>query len=196
VTQNCTIYVKGFDTTITEERLKEFFTECGAIKSMKIPTAPITTGAGDNQIENKPYGYITFENQSQAKDVRFHFSRDLNFQAVDKFNQQSLDGKQITVNILERKEQRRERILKIKNNMRRQFKYSQALSFGQFPFDESMHMHMAMNPMMMQRNTNHSLQTFDRNAPNAWLQTTQNVIQSPNGWSQTKSNSSHLCKLE
>jgi RNA recognition motif-containing protein len=64
--ENCNIFVKGFDESMTEEMLEKFFRSYGPVKSCKI--------AKDSETgKSKCYGFVWFEEGKYANAAMLDF---------------------------------------------------------------------------------------------------------------------------
>ncbi|XP_030495628.1 polyadenylate-binding protein 7 [Cannabis sativa] len=84
--KNSNVYIKNIDDDVTEEELKEHFSQCGTITSVKLMT-------NDKGI-NKGFGFVCFSTPEEA------------YSAVNTFNGSMFHRKPLYVSIAQRKEDR------------------------------------------------------------------------------------------
>ena len=81
--KNCNLYVKNLPYDLTEEKMKEIFSKCGEIKSVKISQYILVTKVKDkfeNFKTSHGYGFVCYTNEEGAKN------------AIKEFNQKYLPG--------------------------------------------------------------------------------------------------------
>ena len=81
--KNCNLYVKNLPYELTEEKMKEIFSKCGEIKSVKISQFILVTKVKDkfeNFKTSHGYGFVCYTSEEGAKN------------AIKEFNQKYLPG--------------------------------------------------------------------------------------------------------
>ena len=75
--KNCNLYIKNLPYDLTEEKLKEIFSQCGEVKSVKIEKFILQTKIHNEFVEkeeSKGFGYICFTSEEAAKKAREEFN--------------------------------------------------------------------------------------------------------------------------
>ena len=68
--KNCNLYVKNLPYDLTEEKLKEIFSKCGEVKSVKIDKYLLQTKINGQFVEketSKGFGYVCYTSEEFAK---------------------------------------------------------------------------------------------------------------------------------
>ena len=82
-TKNCNLYVKNLPKDLTEEKMKEIFSACGEVKSVKIDKYILQTkehGKDVDYIESKGFGFVCYNDEKDAQ------------KAIQKFHETKLPG--------------------------------------------------------------------------------------------------------
>lgn len=85
------VYIRNFDLEVSEEQLKEFFTQYGKVKNVRI----MVTQIGEER-KSKGFGFVCFEEAVDAAKIV----------ELSKENQLTLQGRNILANFYETKEER------------------------------------------------------------------------------------------
>ena len=81
--KNCNLFVKNLPYDLTEEKLKEIFSKCGEIKSVKISKFLLVTKISDKFVESETsrgFGFVCFTSEEGAR------------KAKEEFNEKTLPG--------------------------------------------------------------------------------------------------------
>ena len=81
--KNCNLYIKNLPLELTEEKMKEIFSEVGEVKSVKIDKYILQTKVNGKDVEtfdSRGFGYVCYTNEEDAK------------KAIDKFHEKQLPG--------------------------------------------------------------------------------------------------------
>ena len=81
--KNCNLYVKNLPYDLTEEKMKEIFSKCGEVKSVKISKFLLVTKVKDKFVEyltSHGYGFVCYTSEEGAK------------KAIEEFNGKYLPG--------------------------------------------------------------------------------------------------------
>ena len=81
--KNCNLYVKNLPYELTEEKMKEIFSKCGEVKSVKISQFMLVTKVNDkfvNYVTSHGFGYVCYTSEEGAK------------KAIETFNEKYLPG--------------------------------------------------------------------------------------------------------
>ena len=81
--KNCNLYVKNLPYELTEEKMKEIFSKCGEVKSVKISKFMLVTKVKDkfeNFVTSHGYGFVCYTSEEGAK------------KAIEEFNGKYLPG--------------------------------------------------------------------------------------------------------
>jgi polyadenylate-binding protein len=105
--KNCNLHIKNLPRDITEEKLKEIFSKCGEIKSVKISKFILQTKRNNEFVESeesKGFGFICFTTEEAAK------------KAKEEFDQKTLPGyenskRPVLINYFMPKNERRQQYL-------------------------------------------------------------------------------------
>ena len=74
--KNCNLHIKNLPYNLTEEKLKEIFSKCGEVKSVKIDKFILQTKKNDQFVESeesKGFGYVCFTTEEAAKKAKEEF---------------------------------------------------------------------------------------------------------------------------
>ena len=74
--KNCNLHIKNLPYNLTEEKLKEIFSKCGEVKSVKIDKYILQTKKQDQFVESeesKGFGYVCFTTEEAAKKAKEEF---------------------------------------------------------------------------------------------------------------------------
>ena len=74
--KNCNLYVKNLPYDLTEEKLKEIFSKCGEVKSVKIDKYLLQTKINGQFVEketSKGFGYVCYTSEEFAKKAKEEF---------------------------------------------------------------------------------------------------------------------------
>ena len=74
--KNCNLYVKNLPYDLTEEKLKEIFSKCGEVKSVKIDKYILQTKINNEFVEketSKGFGYVCYTSEEGAKKAKEEF---------------------------------------------------------------------------------------------------------------------------
>ena len=81
--KNCNLFIKNLPYDLTEEKLKEIFSKCGEVKSVKISKYLLVTKISDKFVESETsrgFGFVCYTSEESAK------------KAIEEFNQKNLPG--------------------------------------------------------------------------------------------------------
>ena len=81
--KNCNLYVKNLPYELTEEKMREIFSKCGEVKSVKISQYLLVTKVKDkfeNYITSRGFGFVCYTSEEGAK------------KAIEEFNGKYLPG--------------------------------------------------------------------------------------------------------
>jgi len=81
--KNCNLYVKNLPYELTEEKMKDIFSKCGEVKSVKISQYLLVTKVKDkfeNYITSRGFGFVCYTSEEGAK------------KAIEEFNGKYLPG--------------------------------------------------------------------------------------------------------
>ena len=81
--KNCNLFIKNLPYDLTEEKLKEIFSKCGEVKSVKISKYLLVTKVSDKFVESETsrgFGFVCYTSEESAK------------KAIEEFNQKNLPG--------------------------------------------------------------------------------------------------------
>ena len=74
--KNCNLHIKNLPYDLTEEKLKEIFSKCGEVKSVKIDKFILQTKINDKFVESeesKGFGYVCFTSEEAARKAKEEF---------------------------------------------------------------------------------------------------------------------------
>jgi len=74
--KNCNLFVKNLPYDLTEEKLKEIFSKCGEIKSVKISKFLLVTKISDKFVESETsrgFGFVCFTSEEGARKAKEEF---------------------------------------------------------------------------------------------------------------------------
>ena len=74
--KNCNLHIKNLPYNLTEEKLKEIFSKCGEVKSVKIDKFILQTKKNDQFVESeesKGFGYVCFTSEEAARKAKEEF---------------------------------------------------------------------------------------------------------------------------
>ena len=75
--KNCNLYVKNLPYELTEDKMKEIFSKCGDVKSVKISQFLLVTKVKDkfvNYVSSHGFGYVCYTNEEGAKKAVAEFN--------------------------------------------------------------------------------------------------------------------------
>ena len=75
--KNCNLYVKNLPYDLTEDKMKEIFSVCGEVKSVKISQYQLVTKVRNefkSYITSHGYGFVCYTNEEDAKKAIEHFN--------------------------------------------------------------------------------------------------------------------------
>jgi polyadenylate-binding protein len=75
--KNCNLYVKNLPYELTEDKMKEIFSKCGDVKSVKISQFLLVTKVKDkfvNYVSSHGFGYVCYTNEEGAKKAIAEFN--------------------------------------------------------------------------------------------------------------------------
>ncbi len=75
--KNCNLYVKNLPYELTEEKMKEIFSKCGEVKSVKISQFLLVTKVNDkfvNYVSSHGFGYVCYTSEEGAKKAIAEFN--------------------------------------------------------------------------------------------------------------------------
>ncbi len=81
--KNCNLFIKNLPYDLTEDKLKEIFSKCGDVKSVKISKFLLVTKVSDKFVESETsrgFGFVCYTDEEGAK------------KAIEEFNQKNLPG--------------------------------------------------------------------------------------------------------
>ena len=76
--KNCNLYIKNLPHELTEEKLKEIFSKCGEIKSVKISKFILQTKRSGEFVEieqSRGFGFVCFTTEEAAKKAKEEFDK-------------------------------------------------------------------------------------------------------------------------
>ena len=117
--KNCNLYIKNLPYDLTEEKLKEIFSACGEVKSVKIEKFILQTKIHNEFVEkeeSKGFGYVCFTSEEAAK------------KAKDEYNNKTLPGfenskRPIIINNFMPKNERKQMLNKIQTSQNQNYSY-------------------------------------------------------------------------
>ncbi len=117
--KNCNLYIKNLPYDLTEEKLKEIFSACGEVKSVKIEKFILQTKIHNvfvEKEESKGFGYVCFTSEEAAK------------KAKDEYNNKTLPGfenskRPIIINNFMPKNERKQMLNKIQTSQNQNYSY-------------------------------------------------------------------------
>jgi polyadenylate-binding protein len=118
--KNCNLYIKNLPNDLTEEKLKEIFSKCGEVKSVKIEKFILQTKINNEFVEkeeSRGFGYICFTSEEGAK------------KAKEEFNNKSLPGyenskRPILISNFMPKNERKQMLNKIQTSQNQNYPYN------------------------------------------------------------------------
>ena len=136
--KNCNLYVKNLPYDLTEEKMKEIFSQCGEVKSVKIDKFILQTKINNEFVEkeqSKGFGYVCYTSEEDAK------------KAKEEFNGKPLPGyenskRPILINNFMPKNERKQFLNKMQNSQNQNYPYNMPPMAPGFPY---------MYPQMFQR---------------------------------------------
>ena len=75
--KNCNLYVKNLPYELTEDKMKEIFSKCGEVKSVKISQFLLVTKVNDkfvNYVSSHGFGYVCYTSEEGAKKAITEFN--------------------------------------------------------------------------------------------------------------------------
>jgi len=124
--KNCNLFVKNLPYDLTEEKLKEIFSKCGEIKSVKISKYLLVTKVKDTFVEqetSRGFGFICFTSEEAAN------------KAKEEFNNKNLPGyenskRPIIISEFMPRNERRQYLNKLQENQNTGFPYPPGQPFA------------------------------------------------------------------
>ena len=118
--KNCNLYVKNLPYDLTEEKLKEIFSKCGEVKSVKIDKYILQTKINNEFVEketSKGFGYVCYTSEESAK------------KAKEEFDGKTLPGyenskRPIMISNFMPKNERKQFLNKIQNDQRQNYPFN------------------------------------------------------------------------
>jgi len=118
--KNCNLHIKNLPYDLTEEKLKEIFSKCGEVKSVKIDKFILQTKINDKFVESeesKGFGYVCFTSEEAAR------------KAKEEFNGKTLPGyenskRPILINNFMPKNERKQFLNKLQANQNQNYPYN------------------------------------------------------------------------
>ena len=118
--KNCNLHIKNLPYDLTEEKLKEIFSKCGEVKSVKIDKFILQTKINDKFVESeesKGFGYVCFTSEEAAR------------KAKEEFNGKTLPGyenskRPILINNFMPKNERKQFLNKLQSNQNQNYPYN------------------------------------------------------------------------
>ena len=127
--KNCNLHIKNLPYDLTEEKLKEIFSKCGEVKSVKIDKFILQTKINDKFVESeesKGFGYVCFTSEEAAR------------KAKEEFDGKTLPGyenskRPILINNFMPKNERKQFLNKLQANQNHNYPYNMPPPMPGFP---------------------------------------------------------------
>ena len=128
--KNCNLYVKNLPYDLTEDKLKEIFSKCGEVKSVKIDRFILQTKVNNKFVEkeqSRGFGYVCYTSEEDAK------------KAKEEFNGKPLPGyenskRPILINNFMPKNERKQYLNKMQNSQNQNYPYNMPPMAPGFPY--------------------------------------------------------------
>ena len=128
--KNCNLYIKNLPYDLTEDKLKEIFSKCGEVKSVKIDKFILQTKINNKFVEkeeSKGFGYVCYTSEEGAK------------RAKEEFNGKILPGyenskRPILINNFMPKNERKQFLNKIQTSQNQNYPYMPSPAPGYPPY--------------------------------------------------------------
>ena len=128
--KNCNLYIKNLPYDLTEDKLKEIFSKCGEVKSVKIDKFILQTKINNKFVEkeeSKGFGYVCYTSEEGAK------------KAKEEFNGKILPGyenskRPILINNFMPKNERKQLLNKIQSSQNQNYPYMPSPAPGYPPY--------------------------------------------------------------
>ena len=128
--KNCNLYIKNLPYDLTEDKLKEIFSKCGEVKSVKIDKFILQTKINNKFVEkeeSRGFGYVCYTSEEGAK------------KAKEEFNGKTLPGyenskRPILINNFMPKNERKQLLNKIQTSQNQNYPYMPSPAPGYPPY--------------------------------------------------------------
>ena len=128
--KNCNLYIKNLPYDLTEDKLKEIFSKCGEVKSVKIDKFILQTKINNKFVEkeeSRGFGYVCYTSEEGAK------------KAKEEFNGKTLPGyenskRPILINNFMPKNERKQFLNKIQTSQNQNYPYMPSPAPGYPPY--------------------------------------------------------------